>query len=234
MLRDARRTQAEFLHTEVDARAGVCLHVAPVGGHGIGAIRLAEADQRLDGKVPRKLAADPRHPFATLLRECRVVQQPFDTRNHASDISLGHGDAHWLRCHAVGEHIALRDRLGLLTRSVEEEIAADREEQGRVLDMCRRRGLLPEEGEAMPDGSEVGEQQIVEALYALLASAPSVMQGVALVDAVGERRVQNQPGTDQEYPNWRVPMTDQGGAPVLLEALLAHPALMDRIVEAVR
>ena len=38
----------------------------------------------------------------------------------------------------------------------------------------------------------------------------------------------------QEYPNWRVPMTDQGGAPVLLEALLAHPALMDRIVEAVR
>lgn len=123
----------------------------------------------------------------------------------------------------AGEHIALRDRLGLLTRSVEQEIAADREEQDRVLDMCRRRGLLPPAGEPMPDGTEVGEQQIVEALYALLAAAPSLMQGVALVDAVGERRVQNQPGTDKEYANWKIPLAGPDGAVVSVEELATNP-----------
>lgn len=123
----------------------------------------------------------------------------------------------------AGEHIALRDRLGLLTRSVEEEIAADRQEQGRVLEMCRGRGLLPPEGEPMPDGTEVGEQQIVEALYALLAAAPSLMQGVALVDAVGERRVQNQPGTSWEYANWKVPLGGPDGEVVMVEDLATNP-----------
>ena len=106
---------------------------------------------------------------------------------------------------------------------MEEEIAADRQEQGRVLEMCRGRGLLPPEGEPMPDGTEVGEQQIVEALYALLAAAPSLMQGVALVDAVGERRVQNQPGTSWEYANWKVPLGGPDGEVVMVEDLATNP-----------
>src|SRR5699024_7013881 len=32
--------------------------------------------------------------------------------------------------------------------------------------------------------------------------------GVSLVDCVGERRIQNQPGTDEEYANWRIPLAD--------------------------
>lgn len=42
---------------------------------------------------------------------------------------------------------------------------------------------------------------------------------VSLVDAVGERRIQNQPGTSDEYPNWRVPLADGNGMYVLLEEL---------------
>ena len=42
------------------------------------------------------------------------------------------------------------------------------------------------------------------------------MFGVALTDAVGERRTMNQPGTDKEYPNWQVPLADELGHPVLL------------------
>ena len=42
----------------------------------------------------------------------------------------------------LGEHITVRDRLGLLTRPVEVERAADQQEQERVLGMCRRYGLL--------------------------------------------------------------------------------------------
>jgi 4-alpha-glucanotransferase len=41
--------------------------------------------------------------------------------------------------------------------------------------------------------------------------------GVALTDAVGDRRTQNQPGTTDEYPNWRVPLTGPDGRPVMLE-----------------
>ena len=98
---------------------------------------------------------------------------------------------------------------------MEQEREADRAEQERVLAMCRERGLLPAEGEAT-------EQETVEALYRLLAAAPSIMQGVALVDAVGERRVQNQPGTDEEYPNWRIPLADDTGAVIYVEDLAQH------------
>jgi 4-alpha-glucanotransferase len=49
-----------------------------------------------------------------------------------------------------------------------------------------------------------------------------VLVGVSLADAVGERRAQNQPGTDTEYPNWKVPLADGAGRPVLLDDLLTH------------
>ncbi|HWS57830.1 MAG TPA: hypothetical protein VN257_04765, partial [Actinotalea sp.] len=49
--------------------------------------------------------------------------------------------------------------------------------------------------------------------------------GVALTDAVGERRTQNQPGTDQEYPNWKVPLADGAEQVVLVEDLAQSPRL---------
>jgi 4-alpha-glucanotransferase len=36
-------------------------------------------------------------------------------------------------------------------------------------------------------------------------------------DAVGDRRTQNQPGTTDEYPNWRIPLADPDGRPIFLE-----------------
>ena len=49
--------------------------------------------------------------------------------------------------------------------------------------------------------------------------------GVSLADAVGERRAQNQPGTDQEYPNWKVPLADSSGRVVLVEDLFTNQRL---------
>jgi 4-alpha-glucanotransferase len=40
------------------------------------------------------------------------------------------------------------------------------------------------------------------------------------VDAVGDRRTQNQPGTIDEYPNWRVPLAGPDGRPLLLEEVV--------------
>jgi 4-alpha-glucanotransferase len=108
----------------------------------------------------------------------------------------------------AGEHVDLRDRLGLLTRPVEEERAVDDAERESVLSFLRERGLL--------DG-EASEQQLVEALHRFLTWTPAKLLGVSLADAVGDRRTINQPGTDEEYPNWRVGLSDGSGTPMLLE-----------------
>ncbi|WP_138444764.1 4-alpha-glucanotransferase [Sinomonas susongensis] len=121
----------------------------------------------------------------------------------------------------AGEHVTLRESLGLLRRPVEEERAADAAEQESVLERVRERGLLPAVGNQGAAASVAGDdvQRTVEALYAFTALTPSALLGVALVDAVGERRTQNQPGTDTEYPNWRIPLAGPDGEAILLDEL---------------
>jgi 4-alpha-glucanotransferase len=53
-----------------------------------------------------------------------------------------------------------------------------------------------------------------------------VLIGVSLADAAGERRPQNMPGTVDEYPNWRVPLTGADGQPVLIDDLPAHAGVL--------
>jgi 4-alpha-glucanotransferase len=110
----------------------------------------------------------------------------------------------------AGEHIDLRQRLGLLTRSPEEERAVDEADRVRVMDLLRDRGLLRDGGT---------EREVVEALHRFLTWTPARLLGVSLADAVGDRRTVNQPGTHDEYPNWRLPLADGQGHPVLLEEL---------------
>ena len=41
---------------------------------------------------------------------------------------------------------------------------------------------------------------------------------------VGDKRAQNQPGTTRDmYPNWCIPLCDNEGTPVTIEALREHP-----------
>ncbi|MFV0435325.1 MAG: 4-alpha-glucanotransferase [Leucobacter sp.] len=111
------------------------------------------------------------------------------------------------------EHVALRARLGLLTRPVADELADAAAERAAMLELLRERGLI---------GGEPTEQQVIEALNVLIAGSSARLLGVALVDAVGERRPQNQPGTAREYPNWRIPLADADGRAVLVEDLVAN------------
>ena len=108
----------------------------------------------------------------------------------------------------AGDHVRLRHRLGLLTRPLDEELATDRAEQTAWLDELRRRGVLD------PDADI---DQTVLALHRYLTATPSRLRSLALTDAVGDRRTQNQPGTTDEYPNWRVPLTGPDGTRVWLE-----------------
>jgi 4-alpha-glucanotransferase len=120
--------------------------------------------------------------------------------------------------------VRLRDRLGLLTRDSKEEARVDARERRRWLNLLIDRGWLKR-------GAD--EQAVVEALHRVLAATPSRLLGVALTDAVGDRRAINQPGTNREYPNWRVPLADGSGRPVLLEDLEDSPRAA-RLAAAVR
>lgn len=128
----------------------------------------------------------------------------------------------------AGEHVDLRAQLGLLTRPVEEERAEAVREREAMLSLLRSRGLI---------GERPTEQEVVEALNVLVTASPSLLIGVALVDAVGERRVQNQPGTDKEYPNWQVPLADSDGRAVLIDDLPRAPrftSLLSAVDRALR
>jgi 4-alpha-glucanotransferase len=114
----------------------------------------------------------------------------------------------------TGEHVRLRHALGLLTRPAEHELEDDRAEQAAWMAELRRVGLL---------GADADEQQVILGLYRYLGRTPSRLLALALTDAVGDKRTQNQPGTTNEYPNWRVPLTGPDGTPMLLEDVLADP-----------
>jgi len=124
----------------------------------------------------------------------------------------------------AGEHVELREQLGLLTEPVQLVRAEAHAERGRMLDLLASRGLI---------GEDPSERQLVEAMHRLVMASPSVLVGVSLADAVGERRTQNQPGTDQEYPNWRVPLADSAQRLVQVDDLAGSPRLRS-LVAALR
>ncbi len=124
----------------------------------------------------------------------------------------------------AGDHVTLRHELGLLERDLEEEQTADAAGREEVLDALRDEGLLQ-------PGADI--EDTVIALHRHLARTPSLLLGVSLVDCVGERRIQNQPGTDEEYPNWRIPLADAQLHPVTIDDL-ATDARTERLLSAVR
>jgi 4-alpha-glucanotransferase len=113
----------------------------------------------------------------------------------------------------TGDHVRLRDQLGVLTRSLDEELLADQADRQAWLDNLRDRGALR---------TEAGVEETIEALHRYLTWTPSRLLNLSLADAVGERQLQNQPGTIDEYPNWRVPLTGSDGAPVMLEDIFTN------------
>lgn len=110
-----------------------------------------------------------------------------------------------------GVHTEIRDRLGLLAEDAESVRSADAAEQSAMRERLREVGLL-----ANDDGSARTQ---IEALHRYIAKTPSRLVAVALVDAVGEVQPQNMPGTSDEYPNWKVPLSDSSGRPIWLEEL---------------
>ncbi len=123
----------------------------------------------------------------------------------------------------AGDQVTVRTQLGLLLNPEEEKISAE-------LALAQWRDALKGE-HLLPAKGEPSTRDLIVALYGHLALTPSRLVGVALVDAVGDRRTQNIPGTSDQYPNWRVPLCDGEGKPMLLEDLPGCE-LVKAVVEA--
>ncbi|MBB1040673.1 MULTISPECIES: 4-alpha-glucanotransferase [unclassified Dietzia] len=106
-------------------------------------------------------------------------------------------------------HVDVREELGQLTGDAEQERLDAAAEIRSYTEAVRQRGLL--EGDSPED--------LVVALHAFLSAAPSLLYAVSVADLAGDRRPVNMPGTSEEYPNWRVPLTDSRGAVVSVEGL---------------
>jgi 4-alpha-glucanotransferase len=111
-------------------------------------------------------------------------------------------------------HVELRAELGLLTRSVAEESAVEHEAIDRVTGALADRGFLA-------PGAD--RDEVLVGLHRWITATPSRLLGVALSDLVGDKRIINQPGTEDEYPNWRVPLTDTTGRLLGLEGAQRVP-----------
>ena len=106
------------------------------------------------------------------------------------------------------EHVKIREELHLLTDSVESFQKAASAERDAMMKMLLDGGWISKDA---AEHVEDHVQEIVEAMHAIMRTSPSLLLQVALVDAVGEKRSQNQPGTSTEYPNWRIPLADKDG-----------------------
>lgn len=111
-----------------------------------------------------------------------------------------------------GIQTTLRSELGLLTDDIETVRAGDRLELEQVAARLHEYGCI--------DGAEPSERETVEGLYRYVAKTPSKLVVASLVDAVGDVRPQNMPGTGADlYPNWCVPLCDSDGEEVAIEDL---------------
>ena len=110
-----------------------------------------------------------------------------------------------------GIQTTIRDQLGLLVDSLDDVRARDKEEQEQTIQRLREYGLI--------DSDDPTHQEVMDALHRYVSRTPSRLVAASLVDQVGEKRPQNFPGTEHEYPNWRVPLGDGNGDRIWLEDL---------------
>ncbi|HVE74469.1 MAG TPA: 4-alpha-glucanotransferase, partial [Mycobacteriales bacterium] len=112
------------------------------------------------------------------------------------------------------EHVRVRAELDQLAVPVAQEYERVQAERDALLQMLTAAGLLAaHEGDA------------VLAMHGALVHSPCRLVVGAFGDAVGDLRQPNLPGTVDAYPNWRLPVADSSGRPLLLAELLAHPGV---------
>ncbi|MEX5634436.1 4-alpha-glucanotransferase [Parafrankia sp. FMc2] len=143
-----------------------------------------------------------------------------------------------------GEHVRVREELGLLARSGAQERAAWLAERADLLRLLADEGLLTAaSADADVETAAAAEAEVAEVgavrardllapavrdeaafgLHALLGLSRARVVLLAPGDAFGDPRQPNLPGTVDSYPNWRLPVVDGAGERVTVERLLTDP-----------
>ncbi|HEX5405750.1 MAG TPA: 4-alpha-glucanotransferase [Pseudonocardiaceae bacterium] len=97
--------------------------------------------------------------------------------------------AGWL----TGDHVRVRAELGMLDGPVRRELDAAAQDRAALLELVCAQGISTDEP--------------LLALHELLATASARLLLTSPADVVGEVRQPNMPGTVDQYPNWRIPLT---------------------------
>ncbi|NUT93015.1 MAG: 4-alpha-glucanotransferase [Saccharothrix sp.] len=90
------------------------------------------------------------------------------------------------------EHVRVRAELGQFAGDVQREYRSAATERAQLEELLKR--------------ERIPADDLVTALHALLAKAPSLLLLTSPQDALGETRQPNLPGTVDQYPNWRIPL----------------------------
>jgi 4-alpha-glucanotransferase len=98
----------------------------------------------------------------------------------------------------VGEQVRVRARLGQLAGSVEDERRTADADRAQLLAALTAEGLIT------PASTP---EEIVVAMHEFLARTPCRLVTASLYDVLGVLDQPNLPGTTDQYPNWRMPIT---------------------------
>jgi 4-alpha-glucanotransferase len=110
----------------------------------------------------------------------------------------------------IGEQVRVRAELGQLAGPVEAEQAYADKDRAKLLFRLTEEGLIT---------ADTPAEEIIVAMHEFLARTPCRLVTASLYDVLGELRQPNLPGTTDEYPNWRMPLT------AALEEIVADPRL---------
>jgi 4-alpha-glucanotransferase len=203
-----------FVHYDADAM----LAVIALEAHRAGAVVVGEDLGTVPRYVPDTLAAhgvlgsavlwfereDPTDAGPGVRRPIERWREPVMASVTTHDLPTALG---WLR----GEHVKVRAELGLLDDPAQERRSwqADRAE---LIDWLTDAGLVD---------AGAAEAELLRAMHLALLRTPSRFVMASLGDAVGDLRQPNLPGTTDSYPNWRLPVADTDGQPLMLDDLLA-------------
>lgn len=106
-----------------------------------------------------------------------------------------------------GEDIEFAKAQGFLDTATERQLLEERRQRkAELLEAAVSAGALANVGEADLT-EETPPLDIVVGLHRLLSRSRSMLVAVRLADMVGEARSTNVPGTQDEYPNWRLKLT---------------------------
>lgn len=122
------------------------------------------------------------------------------------------------------DQVELRERLGLLSGSVEEERARE------AASIQALRQAMVDDGYL--DDINCSSENLLIAMHNWVAKGASQLFAVALADLAGDRRAINVPGTNgSQYPNWRLPLYNGAGQEVNLKEIAAQP-FTQRVIAA--